>query len=119
MSPEQYKGHKTDAYTDSWGFGVVLYELLTGCVPFNGISFDHFKDIICNQEPERIENLKENQWKVIKRLLSKDRKSRPLILKDSLIELKKGEVVELREESPEAASSSLFFRLFRFFPDLR
>ena len=52
MSPEQAKGKRVDKRADIWGFGAVLFEMLTGTRPFAGEDVSETLAYVLTKEPD-------------------------------------------------------------------
>ena len=53
MSPEQIQSHQIDPRSDIFSFGIVLYQMLTGRLPFNGDNVNSVWYQIINEEPPK------------------------------------------------------------------
>jgi eukaryotic-like serine/threonine-protein kinase len=79
MSPEQARGRKVDARTDIWSLGIVLYELLSGHVPFRGETPSHVMVSLMEDELPPLTdfvNVPPELDRIVNRALRKNQKER-------------------------------------------
>ena len=92
MSPEQAEGRPTDARSDLFSFGVVLYEMLAGKPPFGGDSLAATVRAILFANPESLRRLRpevpESLERIVLHLLEKDPTHRPDAIETVLGELR-------------------------------
>lgn len=80
MSPEQIRGEEINMQSDIFSFGVVLYELTTGRLPFRGEHQAALSYSIVHEEPVAVGSLREkippSLMEIIAKCLSKDKADR-------------------------------------------
>jgi serine/threonine protein kinase len=106
MAPEQIEGKATDARSDIFSFGVVLYEMLTGKLPFNGEYESALMYSILNDDPEPVENyrgdISSDLVHVLNRSLEKDPEDRYQTMHDVVIDLNR-----VKRDSSKVSRKSL------------
>ena len=71
MSPEQARGEEVDARTDVWSLGIVLYEMITGELPFRGGNLVSLLRAIETDEPEPLSVWRRNQPERLEQTVSR------------------------------------------------
>ncbi|MDP2960379.1 MAG: tetratricopeptide repeat protein, partial [candidate division Zixibacteria bacterium] len=93
MSPEQAQGEEVDHRSDIFSFGVVLYELLTGKLPFGGEHHAAIIYSILNEEPQPIarynNKVSTKLEEIVSKVLAKDREERYQHIDDLLADLRR------------------------------
>lgn len=93
MSPEQASGIEVDHRSDLFSLGVLMYELLTGVVPFKGDSTASILDAIIHHQPAPlasvIEGANAEMERIVNRALEKERDLRYQTASDFRAELKR------------------------------
>ena len=93
MSPEQVRAEHLDGRTDLFSFGVVLYEMVTGRLPFHGPSSGVLTEAILNRNPVAPLQLNPNVplalQELIRKALEKDRRLRYQNAADMGVELQR------------------------------
>jgi serine/threonine protein kinase/Tfp pilus assembly protein PilF len=123
MSPEQARGQVTDARTDLFSLGTVLYQGATGTLPFSGDTSAVVFEAILNREPPSIlqtnPNLPAELNRILGKALEKDRNLRyqtATDLKTDLLRLRRdtesggrraAELSDSRPGSPKAPDRSV------------
>ncbi|HWF90142.1 MAG TPA: protein kinase [Pyrinomonadaceae bacterium] len=91
MSPEQAQAHAVDVRTDIWSTGVMIYEMVTGVIPFSGATTSHTIVQILEKDPvplTKVVQAPAELERVVAKAMAKNPDERYQTAKDMLIDLR-------------------------------
>jgi Tol biopolymer transport system component/serine/threonine protein kinase len=105
MSPEQARGYPVDTRTDIWSMGVVMYEMTSGRVPFDGATNTDVVVSVLEREPVALMDHRPQAPaeldRIITKALRKNREERYRSVEDLYLDLKSvARELELKGTSP-------------------
>ena len=105
MAPEQIRGKPCDERADVYSFGVMVYEIMSGKMPFTATSPTELLNKHLRTKPTDLSMLQKNVQpefaSLVHRMLSKDPKDRPESLREFRRELKAGRCFHIKPRKPE------------------
>ena len=112
MSPEQARGLQVDVRTDIFSLGVLIYEMVAGRLPFEGVNTNEIMaSILSDKEATPLarfaRGVPTELERIIEKSLRKDREKRYQTIKDMLLDLKSLKqqldfTAELERSTPQA-----------------
>lgn len=92
MSPEQARGVPVDARTDIFNLGIIIYEMIAGCLPFDGSNTNEIlSSILSDKEPQPMarfsREVPSELERIVSKALKKERDQRYQTIKDLQLDL--------------------------------
>lgn len=93
MAPEAWEGKTLDAQADIWSLGVVLFEMLSGEVPFGGTTGAVVMTKVLTTEPPNLNDLRADVppefVQIIRRMLTRDKEQRYKTMREVAVDLER------------------------------